>query len=48
MAANIREAMVPAGLRVLVVVGASHKPYLQAYLQQMHDVRIVTTAAVLK
>ncbi|OFA08949.1 DUF5694 domain-containing protein [Duganella phyllosphaerae] len=47
MASNIRDAMSPPGLRMLVVVGASHKFYLEAYLNQMHDVRIVGTDVVL-
>ena len=37
----------PPGGRMLVVAGASHKFYLEAYLNQMHDVRIVDTDAVL-
>ncbi|MEN5209570.1 DUF5694 domain-containing protein [Stenotrophomonas terrae] len=42
MAANIRDLMGPSpGMRTLVLVGASHKAYLDAYLEQMHDVRIV-------
>jgi len=49
MAANIRDALTPRpGSRMLVVVGASHKGYLEAYLHQMHDVRVVDTAPVLK
>lgn len=49
MAANIREALgYRAGGRTLVVVGGSHKFYLEAYLNQMHDVKIVSTDAVLK
>lgn len=49
MASNIREVMMARpGMRVLVLVGASHKAYLEAYLQQMHDVRIVGTDAVLR
>jgi len=48
MASNIREAMVPSGIRTLVIVGASHKGYLEAYLHQMHDVRIVSTDEVLR
>ncbi|MDK6076347.1 DUF5694 domain-containing protein [Massilia varians] len=49
MAANIRDALTPKpGSRMLVVVGASHKGYLEAYLHQMHDVRVVDTAPVLK
>jgi hypothetical protein len=31
-----------------VIVGASHKGYLEAYLHQMHDVRIENAAAVLQ
>jgi len=48
MASNIREAIgnLP-GSRTLVIVGASHKWYLEAYLNQMHDVRIVPSAEVL-
>ena len=49
MAANIREMFGGRpGIRALVVVGASHKPYLDAYLNEMHDVRIANTAAVLR
>jgi hypothetical protein len=47
MASNIRAAMLPPGIRTLVIVGASHKAYLENYLNQMHDVRIVSTDAVL-
>lgn len=49
MAANIREAaaLVPGG-RVLVVVGAAHKPWLDAYLGEMSDVRVVDAAGVLR
>jgi hypothetical protein len=49
MASNIREAIgnLP-GSRTLVIVGASHKWYLEAYLNQMHDVRIVSTDQVLR
>jgi hypothetical protein len=47
MASNIRAAMAPPGIRVLVIVGASHKGYLEAYLNQMHDVRIVSADALL-
>ena len=32
----------------MVVVGASHKGYLDGYLNQMHDVRIVDTLAALR
>ncbi|MFD1788135.1 DUF5694 domain-containing protein [Sphingomonas floccifaciens] len=49
MAANIRDLMgVKPGMRTLVIVGASHKPYLDAYLDQMHDVRIVDVARLLR
>ena len=49
MASNIREAVgEQPGRRMLVIVGASHKWYLQAYLDQMHDMRIVPTDAVLR
>lgn len=49
MAANIREAIgLQPGSRALVIVGASHKWYLQAYLDQMHDVRIASTDQVLR
>ncbi|HEX7982237.1 MAG TPA: DUF5694 domain-containing protein [Duganella sp.] len=49
MASNIRDLMTARpGMRVLVVVGASHKAYLEAYLDQMHDVRIVATDRVLR
>jgi hypothetical protein len=48
-AANIREASSRApGGRVLVVVGAAHKPWLEAYLGMMSDVRIVDAEAVLR
>ncbi|GAB3461813.1 DUF5694 domain-containing protein [Massilia terrae] len=49
MAANIREAIgAHPGRRTLVIVGASHKWYLQAYLNQMHDVHIVDIAPMLR
>jgi hypothetical protein len=49
MASNIRDVLgMQPGIRMLVVVGASHKGYLEAYLNQMHDVRIVDTASLLK
>ncbi len=48
MAADIHEAMSPPGMRMLVVVGASHKFYLEGHLNQMHDMRIVDTQAVLR
>jgi hypothetical protein len=49
MAANIRDMLGERpGMRALVVVGASHKPYLDAYLHQMHDVRVVDVAPILR
>lgn len=49
MAANIRDLMGPTpGMRTLVLVGASHKAYLDTYLNQMHDVRIVDVQPLLK
>jgi len=49
MASNIRDALqAQPGSRLLAVVGASHKWYLQAYLDQMHDVRIVDAGPLLR
>lgn len=49
MAANIRDAMALApGQRTLVIVGAAHKFYLEAYLNQMHDAIIVDSQPILK
>ncbi len=49
MAANIRDMLGERpGMRALVVVGVSHKPYLDAYLDQMHDVRVVDMAPILR
>ena len=49
MASNIREIMMARpGMRTLVIVGASHKGYLEAYLDQMHDVRIISTDDILR
>lgn len=49
MAANIRDVLgLKPGMRMLVLVGASHKGYLEAYLHQMHDVRVVDTAPLLR
>ncbi|WP_199799375.1 DUF5694 domain-containing protein [Porphyrobacter sp. SLTP] len=49
MVANIREAFGNApGARVLNIVGASHKGYYDAYLDQMSDVQIIDALAVLK
>lgn len=49
MAANIRAAFARTpGARVLTIVGVSHKPYLDAYLDQMHEVRLVDAEAALR
>lgn len=49
MAANIREAAgFRPGARVLVIVGSAHKPWLDAYLAMMTDVRVVDAAVVLR
>ncbi len=48
MAANVVEAAGnEPGARVLVVVGASHKAYFDAYLDQMHDWALVSVDAVM-
>lgn len=49
MAANIREvaSWTPGG-RVLVIVGSAHKPWLDAYLGMMTDVRVVDAEAALR
>ena len=36
------------GGKMLSIVGASHKPYFEAYLDQMHDVEVVSTDEILK
>ncbi|MBL4854102.1 MAG: hypothetical protein JKY25_07650 [Robiginitomaculum sp.] len=49
MTANIRGVIGrKPGSRTLVIVGASHKPYLESYLNQMHDMRIVDAEKVLR
>ncbi|MBW3617898.1 MAG: hypothetical protein KY446_09125 [Proteobacteria bacterium] len=49
MAANIRDMLAARpGVRALVIVGAAHKGYLEAYLDQMHDVHLVNTDEVLR
>jgi len=49
MAGNIRDVLSGRpGMRMLVIVGASHKGYLEAYLHQMHDVRVVDALGVLR
>jgi hypothetical protein len=49
MVANIRTTFGNRpGARVLNIVGASHKPYYDAYLDMMSDVQIVDVAKVLR
>ena len=49
MVANIRDVLARyPGTRLLAIVGASHKPYFEAYLDQMHDVQLVDALSVLK
>lgn len=49
MVANIRSAFGNSpGARVLNIVGASHKPYYEAYLSQMSEVELVDMAEILK
>jgi hypothetical protein len=48
MVANIRAATGHyPGKRALVIVGATHKPYFDAYLGMMHEIRLVPAATVL-
>ena len=47
--AHIREAMANApGGRVLVIVGSAHKPWFDAYLGMMSDVKVVDAMSVLE
>ena len=49
MVANIRDVLGRSpGMRLLAIVGASHKGYYEAYLNQMHDVRLVDAGVVLR
>ena len=49
MVANIRAATsVRPGVRVLALVGASHKGYYEAYLSMMHDVKLIDADTVLE
>lgn len=49
MVANIRDVLGRRpGTRLLAIVGASHKGYYEAYLNQMHDVRLVDANTVLR
>ncbi len=49
MVANIRQAMAarPGG-RVLVIVGAGHKPWFEAYLGMLTDVRLIDAEGALR
>jgi hypothetical protein len=48
MAANIREAVaIHPGVRVLNIVGSSHKPWFDQWARQMGDVEVVSAAGVL-
>lgn len=48
MVANVRAALGhDLGGRGLVIVGATHKPYFDAYLGLMHEVRLVPSAEVI-
>ena len=49
MVSNIRASFVThPGARVLVIVGATHKPYFDAYLNMMQDVHVADAEAVLR
>ena len=49
MVSNIRAAFGnKPGARVLNIVGASHKPYYDAYMNMMPDVKLVDTEVILK
>jgi Family of unknown function (DUF5694) len=48
IAANIREIVGQhPGMRLMSLIGASHRPYLEAYLDQMHDVSLDDVEALL-
>jgi hypothetical protein len=49
IASNILKVVPPVGeSRVLVIIGVAHKPFLDEYLSQMPDVRLVQVAEVLR
>ncbi|WP_241823765.1 DUF5694 domain-containing protein [Sphingomonas sp. Sph1(2015)] len=49
MVANIREVLGRApGTRLIAIVGASHKPYYEAYLNQMRDATLINIAPLLR
>jgi hypothetical protein len=48
MAVSIREATAPiAGGRALLIVGAAHKPFIEAYLRTFTDIELVSVPALL-
>jgi hypothetical protein len=48
MVANIRQALGrQPGARGLVIVGNTHKPYFDAYLRLMHELRVVPTSQII-
>lgn len=47
VSAVMAAASTKPGGRVLVVVGLAHKPYFEALLDQMHDIKLVSTDEVL-
>lgn len=48
MIANIRQAFGhEPGARTLVIVGTTHKPYFDAYLRMMHEMRVVPTEQII-
>lgn len=48
MAVAIREATAPiAGGRALLIVGAAHKPFIEAYLRAFTDIEVVSVPAML-
>ena len=49
MVANMREVLGRhPGTKLLTIVGASHKGYYEAYLDQMHDVQLADAMAILR
>ncbi len=49
MVANMRDVLaIKPGTKLLTIVGASHKGYYEAYLDQMHDVVLVDAIEVLR
>ncbi|WP_310101773.1 DUF5694 domain-containing protein [Sphingomonas sp. BE138] len=49
MVANIRDVLgLHPGTRLLAIVGASHKGYYEAYLNQMHDVQLIDAEKILR